>query len=671
MEPQEDTNQGQRDPGMYPNPTFSGRLTDGQQVRLPHLLGRKPCHLRGMHDLCVERPFCYDCTRIGPVLKLIIEDDEGRKTVVPFVRDEITIGRQEGNTIRLTERNVSRRHARLVRLNGHVVVEDLGSYNGTRINGERIAGQSPLSEGDLIQIGDYDLALQAEGANAVGAITTKVPARRQEPEPEPDEPARSARDEDEAAGGGGDENDHTPPSQGSADKRRNSTSIIRLDHVEADRPRKLEDIPTHDAPRLVVLSPDELRGQEFACIRTELRIGRTDDNDIALDHRSLSRTHAKLVREANGEWRVIDMQSANGMTVNGESYAQASLGSGDIVELGHVKLRFLLAGDAADEAEDSEPPSGSKVKFILPPIIALALGIGGFFIWNMTQAPGANPQQPVQDPPVVAQNTNTPPKPPPEVEPAPPTEQANTKPPETPPTPPTPAKPTLDELMASTRKALAAQNLDEAESTVAEMASAGSLTKEAKALVEEVKAERAFKTQLDAAEKALAEGDLGKARGPIEAASGSKAFSKRHGELKAQFAKLTAEAEAAAKQQAAAVTPPPEVKPVGGKEPVVVKSNSEQLDEKTKKLIDQAKGHIKKAKYREALAAADECIAIDDLNPDCQLMLGIAWARLNDLSKGAKHYRKFLELAPPDHSFRPGVEAQLQAYDESLKAKPK
>src|SRR6185503_15470220 len=51
----------------------------------------------------------------GRVLKLIIEDDEGRKTVVPFVRDEITIGRQEGNTIRLTERNVSRRHARLVK----------------------------------------------------------------------------------------------------------------------------------------------------------------------------------------------------------------------------------------------------------------------------------------------------------------------------------------------------------------------------------------------------------------------------------------------------------------------------------------------------------------------------------------------------------------------------
>src|SRR3954471_2839418 len=102
-------------------------------------------------------------------MKLIIEDDEGRKTVVPFVREEITIGRQEGNTIRLTERNVSRRHARLLRQNGHVVVEDLGSYNGIKINGERIQGQTPVNDGDLIQIGDYDLAIQTEASPSTAA----------------------------------------------------------------------------------------------------------------------------------------------------------------------------------------------------------------------------------------------------------------------------------------------------------------------------------------------------------------------------------------------------------------------------------------------------------------------------------------------------------------------
>src|SRR3954468_10996980 len=95
-------------------------------------------------------------------MKLIIEDDEGRKTVVPLVRDEISIGRLEGNTIRLTERNVSRRHARLMRQNGSVFIEDLGSYTGVRVNGEKIAARQSVKEGDLIEIGDYDL--QIEGA---------------------------------------------------------------------------------------------------------------------------------------------------------------------------------------------------------------------------------------------------------------------------------------------------------------------------------------------------------------------------------------------------------------------------------------------------------------------------------------------------------------------------
>ena len=58
------------------------------------------------------------------VFKLSIEDDEGKTTVVPLARDEMTVGRMEGNTIRLTERNVSRRHARLSRQNGALFIED-------------------------------------------------------------------------------------------------------------------------------------------------------------------------------------------------------------------------------------------------------------------------------------------------------------------------------------------------------------------------------------------------------------------------------------------------------------------------------------------------------------------------------------------------------------------
>src|SRR5713226_4827066 len=115
-----------------------------------------------------------DFPRGAALLKLIIVDDEGRRTVVPFVRQEITIGRQEGNTIRLTERNVSRHHARLLRQNGAVVVEDLGSCNGVRVNGARMEGAASVSAGDRVQIGDYELAVDDD---SVRVTPDRMPTR--------------------------------------------------------------------------------------------------------------------------------------------------------------------------------------------------------------------------------------------------------------------------------------------------------------------------------------------------------------------------------------------------------------------------------------------------------------------------------------------------------------
>jgi hypothetical protein len=108
------------------------------------------------------------------MFKLMIQDDEGKTTVVPLIRDEITIGRKEGNTIRLTERNISRRHARIIRNNGEVHIEDLGSYNGIRVNSARIAERVSLRVSDQVQIGDYKLYLKAEGLEQVDESHTQL-----------------------------------------------------------------------------------------------------------------------------------------------------------------------------------------------------------------------------------------------------------------------------------------------------------------------------------------------------------------------------------------------------------------------------------------------------------------------------------------------------------------
>ncbi len=78
-----------------------------------------------------------------------------------------TIGRWEDNDITIDDRWVSRHHARLRREGDQYVVEDLGSKNGTLVNGRRIAGPTLLADGDQIQVTPLvPLTFVASGATA-------------------------------------------------------------------------------------------------------------------------------------------------------------------------------------------------------------------------------------------------------------------------------------------------------------------------------------------------------------------------------------------------------------------------------------------------------------------------------------------------------------------------
>ncbi len=611
-----------------------------------------------MPSLSYPGAFCYSCKGTRPVLKLIIEDDEGRKTVVPFVRDEITIGRQEGNTIRLTERNVSRRHARLVRQNGHVLVEDLGSYNGVRINGERIQGQTQVADGDLIQIGDYDLALQKEAAaqaqaqapapapSQVGAPTIRLPssalqaalneaqarsAPAAEAETELDVPAHEEEEEEQ----------DDAPTPSPAEQRRHSTAVIRMDQVEMNRPRKVAAVEADDAPHLLVVSA-ELKGQEFACIRTEMRIGRTDDNDIAIDHRSLSRTHAKLVREDSGEWRIIDMQSANGMAVNGESYAQAPLSHGDLIELGHVKLRFIGPGQSADGLTHEGTAKGSKKGLVLALVGVLLLGAGGGAAWFVF---GQQPAAPVPPPQPVADTRPTEPQPP-----------VNPVQEQKPATPPEPAV-TLAEKLKSARASIDARDFDEAVKTLESIQDAnGQRPTEAEELLQQAKAEQESKQNLDQAQKAFDEGRYQDALPYLEAAEGTLAFAEEHATLKEKVEGAIAAAGKAGGTGKA---------PVAGKTPRTP-TPGPATEQQAKQLFDDGYMLLRKAQLPEAESVLRKCIALDASYAQCYLALGTVMARRNRPDEGAQYYREFLRLAP-NHEMAPNVRKLVADYDKSQK----
>jgi two-component system, cell cycle response regulator len=73
------------------------------------------------------------------------------------VGEELVLGRGEDLPSRIDDRGMSRRHARIFKVEGRFYVEDLGSTNGTRVNGERIPAPVKLADGDRIQLGESTL----------------------------------------------------------------------------------------------------------------------------------------------------------------------------------------------------------------------------------------------------------------------------------------------------------------------------------------------------------------------------------------------------------------------------------------------------------------------------------------------------------------------------------
>ena len=95
--------------------------------------------------------------------KLILTLDGEVITEYPLQEKTISIGRKHGNDIQLNDLTVSGRHALInASLPDQVFVEDLGSTNGTLVNGNHIK-KSLLKHGDIIQIGHHQFTFLSEG----------------------------------------------------------------------------------------------------------------------------------------------------------------------------------------------------------------------------------------------------------------------------------------------------------------------------------------------------------------------------------------------------------------------------------------------------------------------------------------------------------------------------
>ncbi|MBN2340540.1 MAG: FHA domain-containing protein [Deltaproteobacteria bacterium] len=219
--------------------------------------------------------------------KIVICDDEGKTTIIPFSRREYSIGRKEGNAIRLTDRNISRRHAILSKDDVSFYIEDLGSRNGVRVDSEPIGkGRKEVNLEERILIGDYRVSVSEKEYSS-------IPWGKQV-DPRVDKTVGKV------------------------------TPYARLVMVEG--------------PHL---------GQELALEEELYIVGRGDRANMYIDDPSISRAHARL-EGADDHWVVSDLDSSNGLYINGNKRDDYLLRAGDIVEFGNTHFRYVAPGEPYD-----------------------------------------------------------------------------------------------------------------------------------------------------------------------------------------------------------------------------------------------------------------------------------------------------------------------------------
>lgn len=119
---------------------------------------------------------------MSPSFRLIERSGPNPGETFELDKEVITMGRDVTNDVVLADPEVSRQHARINRTPGGYVLEDLGSTNGSFVNGERLVAPRVLNPGDLIGLGE-DVSLTFEAAASDAAATVMAgPGQQVQPQ---------------------------------------------------------------------------------------------------------------------------------------------------------------------------------------------------------------------------------------------------------------------------------------------------------------------------------------------------------------------------------------------------------------------------------------------------------------------------------------------------------
>lgn len=294
-------------------------------------------------------------------------------------KPSLSVGRAEDNDIVVAEGLPSRKHAVISCSAEGVTLEDLGSSNGTFVNGERLeaARSVPLKAGDVIRFDIAEYGVIDKGreeaaddktmvrsavseADLEAAAAAVVASRSPEPSPvaaeQPSQPAPVAEKEqaDEVVRPGA----WADPDAATAVEGR--TLLLDRDKLKSlleEGAAGLENLDREfDYPALIITSgaltgsvfPLESSGQgESAWL-----IGSEPGCDIVLAEGNVSARHARLTQNS-GRWQLTDQMTVNGTFVNGKKCTISYLDSGDRLTFGSVTAVFKLPGKQRKKAARS------------------------------------------------------------------------------------------------------------------------------------------------------------------------------------------------------------------------------------------------------------------------------------------------------------------------------
>jgi pSer/pThr/pTyr-binding forkhead associated (FHA) protein len=225
------------------------------------------------------------------------------------VAPTLSVGRATDCGLQLVEGHVSRHHAELNVIDGTIWLEDLGSSNGTFVNGERVIGAWRIFHGD-------EVAFDTMRYQLIGDAPDLTPIRL--PGDAPDQLVRvdgELRDQDNVA-----------------------TAETAPTVEEQAAPAAVTASPTNVGPALIGRSAP-VDGRVFVLSFGRHLIGRGPEAAIHLEEASVSLRHAELDLRPDGA-HLTNLISTNGTWVNGVEIHTSRLSDGDLIGLGRVTLQY-------------------------------------------------------------------------------------------------------------------------------------------------------------------------------------------------------------------------------------------------------------------------------------------------------------------------------------------